>query len=245
MAEQDTNMAQAAAQDDTSGQAQAEGQGTQETEQDKDFNQKVWSAAGRLYEKKMKDERGKIREELLAELKPLFQSIHAPPPPGGQDESLKKFEEQIQEMIFSGKSVEAIDRVLRLKEQAKQNMSQAQNVGLLRGITTFSDQPYYEDIHQNMIKLAREKVSEGAPVDKALKWAYVEAKADFLENKMTSGDGETSGLSLSTGGRRTERTKTIKLTEAEEAACVRDIKDGYYKSKEDWVKARSAKIPRG
>lgn len=239
MAEQDTDQAQAAAQE-PSGQAD----GTQDNSGDNgnvgkpkpftpDQEQYLGSWMGRIIAKQ-------LDEKVLPHIRQPQQQPQQSMP---TDDAMKQFNEKVQEKIFSGDAVGAVDMVLNLKEKAKQNLTQAQNMNLLRGITTYSDQPYYEDIQPTMQKLAKEKVAEGWPVDAALKASYSEAKAEFLEHKLTRGDRDTSDLGLSSGGRRTERTKSIKLTEAEEVACARDIRDGYYKNKEDWVKARSSKIP--
>lgn len=171
----------------------------------------------------------------LRQPQPLAQAVN-------QDDAYKKFGESVQEKIFGGDPVGAIDMVLKLKEQAKQNLTQTQNINLMRGITTYSDQPYYEDIQPTMQKLAKEKVVEGWPIEAALRASYAEAKAGFLEEKMKSGDRDSSGLSLSGGGRRETRTKVTKLPPEFEKACARDIADGIYKTRDEWIKAMSPKV---
>jgi len=227
MAEQDTNQAQAADQTEESGQAQEEG--TQQAEKAKPFTpdqeQYLGSWMGRIIAKQLDE---KVMPHLRQPQQPV-QSV-------GHEEALKKFNEQVQEKIFSGDTVGAIDMVLNLKESAKRNLTQSQNMNLMRGLTTYSDQPYYEDIQPVMQKLAKEKVSEGWPVDAALKASYSEAKAGFLEEKMKGGDRDVTGLGLSGGGRSPQRVKTAKLPPEFERACARDISDGIYKNRDEWIK---------
>jgi len=240
MAEQDTEQAPATDQtEEPSGQAE----GTQESEGDKEFNQKVWSAAGRIIAKTRDEDRKKIREELLAELKPIFQSMETHAPQGGaQDDAMKRFNEQVQEKLFGGDTYGAYQMLRGLEKRAEANLTQSQNVTLLRGLTTYSDQPYYEDIQSDMQKLTKEKVATGWPVNEALKASYAEAKADFLERKMRGDDRGTTGLGLTGSGRPPGRAKLTKLPPEFEEACARDIADGLYKSKEEWVKKMDSRV---
>lgn len=235
MAEQDTQAAQATDQtDDTSGQVANDTQAT-DGEKTKPFTpdqeQYLGSWMGRI-----------IAKQLDEKVLPHIRQQQPVQPVGQSDDALKKFNEQVQEKIFSGDAVGAVDMVLNLKERAKQNLTQTQNMNLLRGITTYSDQPYYEDIQPAMQKLAKEKVAEGWPVEAALRASYAEAKAGFLEQKLSGGDRETNNLGLSGGGRQQTRTKVTKLPPEFEKACTRDIADGIYKNREEWIKGMSPKV---
>jgi hypothetical protein len=238
MAEQDTGTAQAAAQtDDTSGQAATGGDAGTQDQVDKgkpftpDQEQYLGSWMGRI-----------IAKQLDEKVMPHIRQQQPVQPIGQTDDAMKKFQEQVQEKIFGGDSVGAIDMVLTLKEKAKQNLTQTQNMNLMRGITTYSDQPYYEDIQPTMQKLAKEKIAENWPVEAALRASYAEAKAAFLEEKMKGGDREGGGFSLAGGGRSAQRTKVVKLPPEFERAMARDIADGIYKNKEDWVKGMNPKV---
>jgi hypothetical protein len=238
MAEQDTQAAQATDQDNTSGQVENpqdnsgdNGNAGKQKPFTPDQEQYLGSWMGRIIAKQ-------LDEKVLPHIRQPQQVV----PQVNQDDAMKKYNEEVQNKIFSGDAVGAVEMVLNLKEKAKQNLSQMQNMNLLRGLTTYADQPYYEDIHPAMQNLAKEKIAEGWPVEAALKASYSEAKASFLETKLTSGDRENSGLSLSGGGRQSQRSKVVKLPPAFEAQCNRDISDGIYKNREEWIKALSPKV---
>lgn len=243
MAEQDTSTAQATDQTETTGQASAEGEGTQGVkdggngaDKPKPFTseqeQYIGSWMGRIIKKQ-------FDENVLPHLKTQNQ---ASVPVKEQDEALKLFNEKVQEKLFSGDAVGAMDMVLNLKERAKENLTQTQNMNLMRGLTTYSDKPYYEDIQPEMQKLAKEKVSNGWPVQAALDASYSEAKAAHLEQRLTGGDREHSNLNLSASGRQAARTKATRLPPAFEKQCAKDIADGIYKNRDEWVKALAPKV---
>jgi hypothetical protein len=228
--EQDTPAAQAPEQAKESGQVQSPQDERQVKPFTADQEQYMQSWMGRV-----------IKKHVDEAITPLVRQQQQQQPPMEQDAALKQFNEKVQEKLFSGDAVGAMDMVLNLKERAKQNVTQTQNLNLLRGLTTFSDQPYYEDIQPDMQKLARQKVSEGWPVDAALKASYSEAKASFLETKLT-GNKDHGNLGLSGGGRQSTRKNEIKLTPEFEKACARDISDGLYKNRDEWVKGLSPKV---
>jgi hypothetical protein len=246
MAEQDTGTAQAAAQTE-SGQAAGEGASTQAgdgggngngVDKGKPFTpeqeQYIGSWMGRIIKKQF--EENVIPHLKTAQPDPVVQ-------PGGVDDAMKVFNEKVQEKLFGGDVVGAMNMVNDLRERAKSNLTQQQNLNLMKGLTTYSDQPYYEDIQPDFQKLAREKMAEGAPVDKALKWAYAEAKANFLEGKLTGGGDKGGGLNLSGGGRQsTTRQKVVNLPPKFEAQCKKDISDGLYKTRAEWISSLNPKI---
>ena len=179
-----------------------------------------------------------MRDDILAELRPAMNPTVMNQP---TDDAMKAFNEKVQEKLFGGDVVGAMNMVNDLRERAKSNLTQAQNINLMKGLTTYSDQPYYEDIQPDLQKLAREKMAEGAPVDKALRWAYAEAKANFLENKLTGDKG--GSFNLSGGGRPSQRTPQQKeLPKQFKAQCQRDIADGHYKNESEWRAALSPRI---
>uniref|UniRef100_A0A6H1Z5P5 Capsid assembly protein n=1 Tax=viral metagenome TaxID=1070528 RepID=A0A6H1Z5P5_9ZZZZ len=231
MAEQDTDQAQAAAQtDDTSGQV-ADTQAEKVKPFTPEQEQYLGSWMGRI-----------VARQFDEKVAPHLRQQPQQQPPANQDEMMKQFNERVGEKIFSGNAVEAVDMVLSLKEQAKQNLSQTQNMNLLRILTTYTDQPYYEDINQEIHRLAKEKLSEGAPPDKAVKWAYAEAKGNYLEDKMKTGDRDTSNLGLTGGGRQLGRQKVAKLPPEFQRAMERDIRDGIFKDQADYIKSLNPKV---
>lgn len=240
MSEQDTKQAQASDQTDkTSGQAaQGEDAGTQDKGKDRPFTpeqeQFLGSWMGRIIKKQ-------FDENIVPHLK--ARDTVVPPVVNDQDDSLKKFNEKVSEKLFSGDAVGALDMVLQLKDRANKNLTETKKMNVLKGLTTFADRPYYEDIHADMQKLTNEKVSQGWPVDAALNASYAEAKASFLESKIKGGDGDGGGLNLSGGGRQdTKRDKVVKLPPQFEAQCKRDISDGLYKNRDEWIAALSPKV---
>jgi len=240
MSEQDTTTAQATDQtEQASGQTEQGGSdGTQEKAKDRPFTpeqeQFLGSWMGRIVKKQ-------LDENVLPHIKQ--RDTVTPPIMNDQDDALKKFNEKVQEKLFSGDAVGAMDMVLQLKERASRNLSETKKMNILRGITTYADQPYYEDIHEEMKKSADARVAEGWPVDAALKASYSEAKAAYLERKLTGGKDDGGGFSLAGGGRQsTSRDKVVKLPPQFEAQCKRDIQDGVYKTREEWIKALSPKV---
>jgi hypothetical protein len=247
MADQDTGTAQDAAQTNTSGQANGEGSGTQDNGNGGDkgsgsgnnspfanYNeQQINSWMGRLVKKHI--------EEAIAPLVRQSQ-VAAQQPPSGQDDALKKLNEDVTNKLFSGDAVGAMSLVMDVKEKARQTISENQNLNLMRGMTTFSDKPDYEDIQPDMQKLARDKVSKGWPVQAALESSYAEARLTYLDRKLTGGEKEHGNLNLSGGGRQSQRQKTDKLPPEFEKACARDIADGIYKDRASWIKGLNPKV---
>ena len=240
MAEQDTEKAQAADQE-PSGQAEGtqaeekvEGKGEEKAKPfTPEQEQYIGSWMGRIIKKQ-------FDENVLPHIRQPQEVTHTATNP---DDAMKAFNEKVQEKLFSGDAVGAMDMVMNLKDRARQNLTQNQNMNLMRGLVTYSDKAYYEDIQPEMQKIAKERVAEGYPVDAALKTAYAEAKASFLENKLGGGDGDTKGLGLTGGGKQPPRgNKPVKLTPEFERACKRDIADGLYKNQEEWVKGLSPKV---
>lgn len=242
MAEQDTEKAQAADQNvETSGQSeegtQAEVKG-EAGDKPKPFSpeqeQYLGSWLGRIVA-------NQINEKVLPHIAKQ-ESAPVAQQPVEQDEALKKFNDKVSEKLFSGDAVGAMEMVLALKERARTNLTQMQNINLLKSITTYADQPYYEDVQQTMQQKAKELVASGYPPTAAAKTAYLEAKAEFLEKKI-GGGRETKGIGLSQSGRSAGRSgKPVNLPPAFEKQCARDVADGIYKNREEWVKALSPKV---
>jgi len=102
-------------------------------------------------------------------------------------------------------------------------------------IQKHSEDPDFKDIYSDVVKIAKERIGRGFPIKEAVETAKDAARLNLLQGKAV----DTEDLGMLEGGRNKGRSKVAKLTPAEEAACVRDINDGVFKTKEEWIKQRN------
>jgi len=144
-----------------------------------------------------------------------------------------KFNQELLDMFLGGNVMGALDKAAQVTQSAKQNMTRQQSIDTDKAITTYSEDPYYKDIHSDVKSLAAEYVKEGYPVGPAVKMAFSESKLSFVEKKGSDGG---ANLEMVGGGRRSQSTKKSKLPSVFKSACAKDIKDGLYTDEADWMK---------
>ena len=220
-----------AAQNDQGDQTDTDQVDTDQADQDKkpfspEQEQHIGSWLGRIVAKQIDD-------KVLPALQPKT------PQPNQEPNVFNKFDEQLQEDIFSGKVYSAIDKALNVREQTKQNLSKSKQIETDRALTALSDKPFYKDTFGEAQKIAHEAVQAGYPPEAAVELGYNKAKASFLERKLAGGD---ENLNLSEGGRPPSRTKTPKLPPEFSKACKRDIAKGLFKNEKEYIDALSPSI---
>jgi len=170
---------------------------------------------------------------MLQELKPS-----APPPPSPN--VVEDFNKSLQDMIFSGDVVGAFERYSTAKAQQETNLTQAQETATNKAITTYSEDPLYKEIYDDVKERANKLVKDGFPPIPAARTAMAEVKAGYLERKLT-GDPEGS-LGMLGGGIRTKTTKAVKLPPEFKAACAKGIKDGLWKDEKEYIADLSPRV---
>ena len=159
--------------------------------------------------------------------------------PTQEPDALNKFNEKLQEKIFSGDVMGALNMAQNVQKQADQTLSKQKTIETDRALTALSDQPFYKDTFGEAQKIAHDAVQAGYPPGPAAEYAYNKAKASFLERKL-SGDNE--GLNLSDGGKPPTRTKTPTLPPEFKRACKRDIAKRLFKNEKEYIEHLSPSI---
>jgi len=228
---------------DTSKEAQAEGQEGQEktqdppVEQDKgkgkpftpDQEQYIGSWMGRIIKKQFDESVMPVLQDAINR-KPTFH-------PGGDNEVLKKFNEELSEEMFTN-PLGAIQKAVNAIEQSKVELTKTQTVQVDKAITSHSDDPLYKDIYQDMRAIAHDAVKKGYPPGPAAEYALAKAKANHFENA-TKGEG---GLNFADGGKSTAGKKTPKLPPEFKKAAARDIEKGLFKNEAEYIESLSPAI---
>ncbi len=161
--------------------------------------------------------------------------------PTQQSDAIKVFNEQLQQKIFEGDVLGAIQMATEVQNRAKDTLTKGQLKEVDRSIVSYAEKPFYKDIHSDMDKIAKEAIAQGVPPQWAVEHAYHKALANHLsENR--GGDGEGS-LDMVGGGKPHKRTgKEPVLPDNFKAACKRDIEKGLYKNEKEWIDALSPTI---
>lgn len=213
-----------------------EGDETTSTEEGTKFSkeqlQQIGSMTGRLI-------KNQIDENVLPLLQARPQSTGSV---AGDSTALDKFNQKLQEMIFSGDVSGAMRMARQVEDNAKINLTKAQETETAKLITTYSDKPYYKDIYSDMKKFASEAVAKGFPPEAATELAFEKASNKHLQTIMGGGNSDTGSLEMTGGGRRTARTKTSMLPPAFKEAAKRDIAKGFFKDEKDYIAALSPAI---
>lgn len=153
---------------------------------------------------------------------------------------VNQMDEELTELILSGKTTEALERFTRAKEQAKSDLSNKQTNEVNKLVVSYSEDPIYDSIQSDMDKIAKEKVKEGWPPKAAVIHAREVAEKNMLNTKLYGEPHE--GLEMSSGGKATPRTKKVELPTIYKQACERDIADGIVKDEKEFIAMLSPKI---
>jgi hypothetical protein len=176
-----------------------------------------------------------IEEDVIPKLK-REEPVNSYVPPVQQEDAVKKFNEQLQEKIFAGDVLGALQLAGQVQENAKQNLTKTKQTQTEKALISYSEKPFYKDIYSDMKTIALDAVNQGYPPEAAGEYAYHKAKADYLEKGLNRDDGEGS-LDMVGGGRSAPRTKKAALPQHMKDAAARDIQQGLYKDESEWIKA--------
>ena len=185
---------------------------------------------------------GRISKKQLDEnVMPLLQQRREEPSPAQHSDAIKTFNEQLQQKIFEGDVLGAIQMATDVQNRAKDTLTRGQLNEVDRKIISYAEKPFYKDIHSDMDKIAKEAITQGVPPEWAVEHAYHKALATHLSgNRGSDGDGS---LDMVSGGKPHKREgKEPKLPDNFKAACERDIAKGLYKNEKEWVAALSPTI---
>jgi len=183
-----------------------------------------------------------IKKQIEESIVPLVNQAASRPTYSPQNDSgdvLKKFNEEVSEQLFTD-PVAAIQKVMRAIDASKTQLTNAQTVQVDKAITSFSEDPLYKDIYQDVKAIAHERAGKGYPADAAADYAFTKAKLNYMEKKSSPGD--EGGFSLSDGGRSIRTTKTPKLPQEFKKAAARDIAKGLFKNEAEYIAGLSPAI---
>ena len=150
---------------------------------------------------------------------------------GGDNPAKKMFNERLQEMIFSGDVMGAIEEVQRVQQRANQNLTQQQTSALNKELTGYAERDNYKDIYSEMEGMAKQLVGEGWPPKAAAEHAYAKSRMNFL----AGGSSDGSAFEMTTGGRRVPSQKKPKLPPQFKAAYERDKAKGLFKTEQEFI----------
>ena len=163
-------------------------------------------------------------------------------PEAGSD-AISKFNEKLQEKIFSGDVMGAFKMYQDVQTQAQANLSKSQKTETDKLITNLSEKPYYKDIFKDVQNIAHDSVGKGIPPHIAVDLAYARAKSDHLEKVVGGGTGaDTDNLGMLGGGKASPKDKGVGLPPEMKAAAQRDIADSLYKNEKEWAENLDPKL---
>lgn len=235
---QDTDQSQSADQGDSQVQDQVD---TQQADQQQDEPQTpftpeqqqfIGSWMGRMVKKQ-------LEESILPEIQKLQPQQTLPQLPGQGTDALAKFNETLQEKIFSGDVMGAFRMMQQVQDTAKIQITKQQKVAADRAITQYSDKPFYKDVYQDMQKIAHEAVGNNYPPEVAAELAYNKAIAQRSINKAKQ---DPSKLTVLSGGGKGPKVQTPKLPDAFKAAAKRDIAKGLFKNEAEYIDHLSPQV---
>lgn len=181
-----------------------------------------------------------IKKQFDEDIVPLLQTrTPAPTSVPGEGSAVDKFNEKLQEMVFSGDVMGAMRMARQVDDNAKTNLTKSQETETARLITTYSNKPYYKDIYSDMKTFASEAAAKGFPPEAATEFAFEKATSKHLQTIVGGGNPDEGSLEMTGGGRRTTRTKTPTLPPEFKEAAARDIAKGIFKDEKDYISALS------
>ena len=183
-----------------------------------------------------------IKKQFEESIVPLITESVNRRPTRLQDESsdvLKKFNEELSEQLFTD-PIGAIQKAVNAIEASKTQLTKSQTVQVDKAITSYSEEPLYKDIYQDMKQIAHERAGKGYPSEAAAEYAFTKAKLNHIE-RMAAPDNE-GGLNLTDGGRPNRQTKTPKLPPEFKKAYERDKSKGLFANEAEYIAALSPHV---
>ena len=175
-----------------------------------------------------------VADQIDKKVAPLVQDKQPPPHQPVSDDALKKFNDEVSEQFFGGDPTGAFNKMMNVHKTAQDNIASQNKIATDRAITSYSDDPLYKDIYQDMNKIAHEKVIAGFPPAAAAEFAFTAATANHYKSQVVNKPGG-GNLKMSGGGRQERATKQFKLRPEFKKAAARDIASGYFKDEQDYI----------
>lgn len=181
-----------------------------------------------------------VKKQIDDSIVPLIQNAQPRPGQnaGNPNDVLKNFNERLSEKLFTD-PLGAIQEAVSAIDESKTQLSKTQAVQVDKAITSYSEDPLYKDIYQDMKEIAHSAAKEGYPPGPAAKYAFAQAKANFLEK---GSRGSEDGLDFADGGRPSKTVKIPKLPAEFKKAAARDIAKGLFKNEADYIANLSPNI---
>lgn len=185
---------------------------------------------------------GRISKKQLDEnVIPLIQTRREEPMEQ-QNETIKAFNDKLQQKIFDGDVLGAIQMATDVQNRAKESLTKTQIREVEKNIVSYSDKPFYKDIYSDMDKIAKDAIIQGVPPEWAVEHAYHKALSDHLSGNRISNNDDGS-LDMVSGGKQYKRSgKEPKLPDEFKNACARDIASGLFKNEKEWIDNLSPKV---
>ena len=187
---------------------------------------------------------GRISKKQLDEnVIPLIQARRDEPavPQVQRNETIKAFNDQLQQKIFEGDVLGAIQMATDVQNRARDTLSKTQVREVEKNIISYSDKPFYKDIHSDMDKIAKEAITQGVPPEWAVEHAYHKALSDHLSGNRGNNNDDGS-LDMVGGGKQQRKTKVPILPDNFKAAFERDKEKGLVKTEKEWIDLLSPKV---
>jgi len=141
----------------------------------------------------------------------------------------------LQDLMFTDPD-KFFDMGLQRATERQKNLSESRVGQMNLEIQKLSEDPDFKELHSDITEEARKRIGKGYPIQEAVESAVLAARVKLLSGKLNPRD---ENLAMLDGGRNKQRTKTTKLTDVEEKACARDIRDGIFKTKAEWIEQHS------
>lgn len=156
------------------------------------------------------------------------------------NDTIKAFNDKLQQKIFDGDVLGAIQMATDVQSRAKDTLTKTQVREVEKNIISYSDKPFYKDIHSDMDKIAKEAITQGVPPDWAVEHAYHKALSDHLSG--SRGNNDDGSLDMVSGGKQQRKAKDPKLPDNFKAAFERDKEKGLVKTEKEWIDLLSPKV---
>jgi len=208
---------------------------------DKDMH-RISSALGRALkdlgeQKKTNQQLAGVVQNLASKLDEIGTTQQYQPPKNTNPSSLDKLNEQWQERILSGDVMGVVNDINKFNQQAQDNLVKMNRKKVDSIMGSLKEQPLFDDIADKVKESAYTLVSSGYSAEDATSYAYEKARADRQAELLASLETQSPGtLETLRGGKRTPPPKEEgKLPPNAEKACQRDIAEGLFKDRKEWI----------
>ena len=165
--------------------------------------------------------------------------------PAPKQDELASLNEKWQNEILSGNVINVLDEYSNLNSQA-QNTLRSQNLAKVDNlVSALKDDPLFDKIKDSASKVAKQLVLEGThSPGQAVREAYQVAKIRELEGTLTKVNtlypGSLETLRAGQGGPKPTIPK--KFDAKVEARIEKDIADGVFKNRQEWIDAANPRL---